>query len=177
MVNYKLNDLLYEIKTNGRTDLINEIFNYKFIKNLIWKEVNKYKHNKDLVREVCYFVVKNIMIKFKLKNVEYADKQFKKYLYRVFHNTVSRQLKKEGYYDNQIPFQEVFVLEDDLEVIDNKVDLQNAIKMLDKKEQIVMFGLFFEDKSELEISQELNCTRRYVNRIKFQALEKLKQLL
>lgn len=55
--------------------------------------------------------------------------------------------------------------------------IQNALKMLNPKEQEVLRAIYAENKSSSEIARQWHCTSRYVIMVKHNALNKLKILL
>lgn len=72
---------------------------------------------------------------------------------------------------------EVFSHSKDIRDYVENVKLLEAMEYLNDKELYILYKLFVEEKNGLEIGKELKVSKQYINKIKGQALKKLKDCL
>lgn len=63
----------------------------------------------------------------------------------------------------------------ELELLEDKDNLERAFVALDRRERIIIYLRFYENLSQTEIARRLNVSQMHVSRLQQRALEKLKQ--
>jgi len=106
---------------------------------------------------------------------------FRAWLFRIAHNLLVdfyRKQKKESHLEdlNQKPDRSISPLSK-LETMEEKQQLQEAIRLLDERSQRVLISRFVIGMSHKDTSQSLNLTENNVRLIQFRALKKLRKIL
>ena len=65
----------------------------------------------------------------------------------------------------------------ELELFEDKANLESAFHVLDPRERIIVYLRFYENVSQTEIAKRLNVSQMHVSRLQARALSKLKQFL
>ena len=65
----------------------------------------------------------------------------------------------------------------ELELFEDKANLESAFHVLDPRERIIVYLRFYENVSQTEIAKRLNVSQMHVSRLQARALAKLKQFL
>ncbi|MDQ2817689.1 MAG: SigB/SigF/SigG family RNA polymerase sigma factor [Candidatus Eremiobacteraeota bacterium] len=65
----------------------------------------------------------------------------------------------------------------DLELLEDRANLERAFEVLDRRERIIVYLRFYESVSQTEIAARLNVSQMHVSRLQQRALEKLKKHL
>jgi RNA polymerase sigma-B factor len=65
----------------------------------------------------------------------------------------------------------------DLDLLENKANLERAFHVLDRRERIIVYLRFYENVSQTEIAKRLNVSQMHVSRLQARALAKLKDCL
>ena len=125
------------------------------------------------------------MLKKSNEELENEERRFESFINKTIIMSSKRYFKKEAntnrkeqftFDDTLHPFACTFD-SDFFSVVDDKLELNNAITVLSEIEQSVIFLLFFEDLSQEDAAQILEICSKSVSRIKVRALEKMKEYL
>ena len=65
----------------------------------------------------------------------------------------------------------------ELELFEDKANLEAAFHVLDPRERVIVYLRFYENVSQTEIAKRLNVSQMHVSRLQARALSKLKQFL
>lgn len=65
----------------------------------------------------------------------------------------------------------------ELDLFEDKANLESAFHVLDPRERIIVYLRFYENVSQTEIAKRLNVSQMHVSRLQARALAKLKQFL
>ncbi len=65
----------------------------------------------------------------------------------------------------------------ELELLEDKANLERAFYVLDRRERIIVYLRFYENVSQTEIAKRLNVSQMHVSRLQQRALDKLKKIL
>lgn len=65
----------------------------------------------------------------------------------------------------------------ELDLLENKANLESAFHVLDRRERIIVYLRFYENVSQTEIAKRLNVSQMHVSRLQARALAKLKNCL
>ncbi|ARQ95128.1 SigF-like RNA polymerase sigma factor [Bacillus phage Flapjack] len=82
-----------------------------------------------------------------------------------------------GRADDDVTVADTLVAESNEELIDTRIQLEQYIKELSTKEQIVITQRFYEDKKQQDIGKELGVCYQEVGRLEKRAIKKLKDLM
>ncbi|MBC5825664.1 MAG: SigB/SigF/SigG family RNA polymerase sigma factor [Candidatus Eremiobacteraeota bacterium] len=63
----------------------------------------------------------------------------------------------------------------DLELLEDRANLERALHVLDRRERIILYLRFYENVSQTEIAARLNVSQMHVSRLQQRALHKLKK--
>lgn len=121
------------------------------------------------------------------KEVGDEERRFENFINKTIIMSSKRYFKKEANTNRK----EQFALDDEdilhsfrdtfnnefFGVVDDKLELNNAITVLSEIEQSVIFLLFFDDLSQDEAAQILKICSNSISRIKIRALKKMKKFL
>lgn len=142
-------------------------------KDYLYKTAFIYVKNEHDAIELCQETVyKAIMNLHKLKNPDY----FKTWITRILINNIhDRNRKQSKIVDN---FEKLEIIEDiSYEKIEDKIDLYNAIDVLDEKFKTPIMLQYFHDMSIKEISQILECNENTVKTYLRRGKERLYKIL
>lgn len=113
-----------------------------------------------------------------LKRIDWREEKHKKRA--VQHEICFSQLDIEGF-ENHENYDEFVRLSESVEenVINAEMqtELQNAIDSLEQLERKIIIGIFFENKTEREVADEMGISQKTVNKYKRKILLKLKNIL
>ena len=65
----------------------------------------------------------------------------------------------------------------ELELLEDKANLERSFHVLDRRERIIIYLRFFENVSQTEIARRLDVSQMHVSRLQQKALDKLKRFL
>ncbi len=90
-----------------------------------------------------------------------------------------KQLTTEAHYVTYVDYSQFQVADESLryEQIELRIAVETAMKKLSEKERIIIQSTFFEQKTVRQIAVELKTSKSTVDRLKSQALVKLKKAL
>jgi RNA polymerase sigma-B factor len=71
----------------------------------------------------------------------------------------------------------VGVDDSELELFEDRANLESAFHVLDPRERVIVYLRFYENVSQTEIAKRLNVSQMHVSRLQARALTKLKQFL
>ncbi|MGL5713777.1 MAG: sigma-70 family RNA polymerase sigma factor [Paraclostridium sp.] len=162
---------IVEKAINGDKECIEIIINEH--KDYLYKTAFIYVKNEHEAIELCQETVyKAIMNLHKLKNPEY----FKTWITRILINNIhDRNRKQSKIVDN---FEQLELIEDiSYENLEDKIDLYNAIDVLDEKFKTPIILQYFHDMTIREIAQILECNENTVKTYLRRGKERLYKIL
>ena len=109
----------------------------------------------------------------------YQQKEHEVYLDKLSsqHNISFDECEEKGLQVEYILSQTTESIEDCIIKQELIVKMMLCLKMLSKEDQLLIYNLFFEEKSELQVAKELNINQSNVNRRKTKILNKIKKLI
>lgn len=144
-------------------------------KEYLYKTAFLYTKNEQDAIDICQETVyKAIMNLHKLKNIDYFKTWVTRILINNFNDLKRYQYKKEKIYN----IDQIEVIEDiSYERLEEKIDLYNAIDLLDEKFKTPIILQYFQDMSIKEISEILECNENTVKTNLKRGREKLYKIL
>ncbi len=172
--------LIEKIK-QGEKEALGEIFNayYDRIFRFCFRRTSSKEAAEDITSAVFLNMMKGIK-SFKWQ----GEKSFKSWIYQIANNKICDYFRKK-YRRKTINIEEVGELpadelgnpQRDSILKENKEEVQKAISQLSKKDQQVINLVFFEEMTNQEIAEILNCSVNAVYVRLHRALKKLKTLI
>mgnify|MGYP003371248249 FL=1 len=155
--------------------LINK-YKMSFIKEIYFNNYDVEDNKQDLIVSLI-----NIVNKIPIDNPEFKNEGcLVNYIYKSILNSrkdmyINKNIKR--YFIESQSLISMVELKDKsfVKYIESNIELEDMLKCLTKKEQMVIKYKFLNDKSEVEIAEIMGTSRQWINRIKNTALKKLKE--
>lgn len=153
-----LHEIITEIKINNNKEYLDDLLRNEKIIEIINDVVKWYKYNKEDVRDIVKLSILEYM-----NTYEFADNFIEVKFLDSLKRKVSYKTKKMvngTYKSKEIPFDCIdkvcYMADLSLEAVEDKIDLQLAIKTLDDRERKVFKMYYLEGLNQKEISEKLN---------------------
>ena len=162
---------------DGNVDFFNSIYSYldKFLRNIKFK-FNNIEVYDAVICSIHILILKVDISKFPDADNDYIINYIKKSLMNVALDEVKKinREKKIINYNSELTLLNMNTLFNSY--FDNyNIEFKDLIKNLDGREQFVIKRFFRDQDSIANIANDLNLSRQFVNRIKNNALKKLKK--
>lgn len=173
-----LQEILYEIKINGRNEYMNDLFQTLQVKSILrWIVANYPTKQKEAYSAVCFMIKKVILTNYKYQE-EATEAKFVNFMRKVLPQRVYRIMVKEDRKHASIEqYENKLMTKDFSDGLLEKIDLRKAIQHLKESERDLINDLFFNNKTEVQIAQDLGLNQSTVNRRKIKILAKLYNML
>lgn len=146
-----------------------------FPQNIYFNNYDVEDNNQDLIVSLI-----NIVNKIPIDNPGFKNEGcLVNYIYKALLNSrkdmyINKNIKRDfienKYLSSMVEFKDNYFVED----IESNIEIEDMLKCLTEKEKRVIKYKFLNDKSEVEIAEILGISRQVVNRMKNNALKKLK---
>lgn len=91
--------------------------------------------------------------------------------------SLDTELSDDGDKKNQTLADYIGQNDSDLELLEDKANLERAFTVLTPRERVILYLRYYETVSQTEIAKRLNVSQMHVSRLQSKALEKLKAVL
>lgn len=163
-------------------DFIFNIIKYPKVEEISKNIVNMYKFNKDEAKDIVQFAITEFFYQDNVNLENFNEDNFLFYLNAFIKTTVRKHIR-QGYSGKEYPSSDwseyINLVNDkfDDDKIIERIDLENAINNLSKRDQEI-FKLYYVDRNTLQqIANMLNLSKTHVHNILGRSNNKIKNIL
>ena len=160
----------------NRFEILINKYKMSFLKEIHFNSYDIEDNKQDLIVSLI-----NIVNKIPIDNPQFENEGcLVNYIYKSILNSrkdmyINKNIKRDfienKYLSSVVEFEDNYFVKD----IESNIEIEDMLKCLTEKEQKVIKYKFLNDKSEVEIAEILDVSRQVVNRMKNNALKKLKE--